>query len=533
MDAVYTYEGSRDKLVVSGGVQTFYSRGTGAGTVLNPGTLYTVTSNTGVQTLVKMTYEGSQVVTHLGVIQLNVDNSDGTAVSLTSSDVDSTVDSITYNDGVTDTTVTGNSVTGLAPNTAYTLTASVSSGGSSTQITASYTTLGFTFDTATGQIIVSWGPILVDVVGYTLTYTNNGVTQTIDDIVYSQASVALSRLKFGKEYTFELTVKHGDNTTTRVGLASYTVFSSAYLGNLTLDADPDVQPDGDTVTVEWGREISALTNNDAPVLEDFSTNSSTTVAGLLPATTYLFVADVSDDTLQLVSFWTVLGFNANNTDGVLTVSWGAIPNVINYTLMYIISDFSTPFNTLDASTNTVAIQSGGPTETTVNMYFGETYYFTLIANFASPLRDNGIASYTVAKAKHEAPSSCFLADAPVLTPAGYKPIASLRAGDAVTSADGRSVAIRKVRVVRALPKPDSFPFVIPAGLYGASQDLPISPHHLIRQPGKEARHLGLEKQTMTEPWDYYNLELEDHDADMVVAGVVVETWKPWDGVDRT
>jgi hypothetical protein len=55
---------------------------------------------------------------------------------------------------------------------------------------------------------------------------------------------------------------------------------------------------------------------------------------------------------------------------------------------------------------------------------------------------------------------------------------------------------------------------------------------MVRQPGKEARHLGLERLPMTESWDYYNLELTDREADMVVAGVVVETWKPWDGVDR-
>jgi hypothetical protein len=127
---------------------------------------------------------------------------------------------------------------------------------------------------------------------------------------------------------------------------------------------------------------------------------------------------------------------------------------------------------------------------------------------------------------------CFLADAPVLTPIDYRPIATLCVGDLVVTATGDPLPIVNIKKIRARPLPENLPYIIPAGLYGAIQDLPISPHHVVRQPGKEARHLGLARHPMTESWDYYNLELTDHAADMVVAGVVVETWKPWDGVDR-
>jgi hypothetical protein len=120
-----------------------------------------------------------------------------------------------------------------------------------------------------------------------------------------------------------------------------------------------------------------------------------------------------------------------------------------------------------------------------------------------------------------------------LTPAGYRPIASRRVGDLVQTSIGKALPSVRIKKIRALPLPDSLPYLIPAGLYGATQDLPISPHHLVRQPGKEARHLGLAQHPMTEPWDYYNLELANRAVDMIVAGVVVETWKPWDGVERT
>jgi len=129
---------------------------------------------------------------------------------------------------------------------------------------------------------------------------------------------------------------------------------------------------------------------------------------------------------------------------------------------------------------------------------------------------------------------CFLYDAPVLTLSGYRAIGDLRVGDLVVSPGG-PIAIKAIKKELAAPNDDSYPYVIPEGLYGATQRLLISPHHqVLVSPGvyKEARFLNLEREVMSAPWDYYNVELVDNSADMIVAGVVVETWKLWDGVER-
>jgi hypothetical protein len=197
------------------------------------------------------------------------------------------------------------------------------------------------------------------------------------------------------------------------------------------------------------------------------------------------------------------------SDSSVVVSWEQPPGATSYDL-----DVSGSQMISDASSGM----------TVTGLYYSTLYTFTLTIRYSDDSTKTVTATYTT--------GPCFLADAPVLTPTGYRPIASLRVGDLVQTATGKALPIVSIKKIRALPNHESLPYLIPSGLYGATQDLPISPHHLVRQPGKEARHLGLAHHPMTESWDYYNLELTDHEADMVVAGVVVETWKPWDGVER-
>jgi uncharacterized repeat protein (TIGR02543 family) len=124
---------------------------------------------------------------------------------------------------------------------------------------------------------------------------------------------------------------------------------------------------------------------------------------------------------------------------------------------------------------------------------------------------------------------CFLGYAPVLTPTGWMRIDSLAVGDLVRTADGRDVAIQRVKHQR-IERPSAAvnPFVIPAGQWGATENLPISPRHCIAVPGRgmiEARELGLRQMSMRAAFDYYNLELPEWD-NMIVAGVEVESLAP-------
>ena len=124
---------------------------------------------------------------------------------------------------------------------------------------------------------------------------------------------------------------------------------------------------------------------------------------------------------------------------------------------------------------------------------------------------------------------CFLGSAPVLTPTGWARIDSLAVGDMVRTADGRDVAIQRVKHQRIeAPSAAVNPYVILEGQWGATENLAISPRHCVAVPGRgmvEARELGLKQMPMRAAFDYYNLELPEWD-NMVVAGVEVESLAP-------
>jgi hypothetical protein len=124
---------------------------------------------------------------------------------------------------------------------------------------------------------------------------------------------------------------------------------------------------------------------------------------------------------------------------------------------------------------------------------------------------------------------CFLGSAPVLTPAGYRRIDTLRKGDLVTTADGRQVAIESVQVRVAAPHTNSNPYIIPAGLYGATETLAVSPRHRVLTSNGlvAAKDLGLRQMPMRAVWRYYNLALPCWNTDnLVVAGVTTESLAP-------
>ena len=150
---------------------------------------------------------------------------------------------------------------------------------------------------------------------------------------------------------------------------------------------------------------------------------------------------------------------------------------------------------------------------------GPQRYFQLKA-FGSPTGNTGYVDTSPV---------CFLGNAPVLTPSGYKRIDSLQKGDTVTTADGRTVEIKSIVMNVAAPGKNSNPYIIRKGMYGATSTLAISPRHRIATPGGmvEAQSLGLQQMTMRSPWCYYNVELPAWSTDnLVVAGVEAESLAP-------
>jgi len=122
--------------------------------------------------------------------------------------------------------------------------------------------------------------------------------------------------------------------------------------------------------------------------------------------------------------------------------------------------------------------------------------------------------------------ACFLKDAPVLTPDGYRRIDSLKVGDLVQTAKG-PVAIQMVKTQLVTPSSAVNPYVIPKGHLGAISDLAISPNHKVQVGHNmiEARYLSLKQKEMRGAFMYYNLELPDYE-NMTVAGVTVESLFP-------
>jgi hypothetical protein len=101
-------------------------------------------------------------------------------------------------------------------------------------------------------------------------------------------------------------------------------------------------------------------------------------------------------------------------------------------------------------------------------------------------------------------------------------------GDRVVTPKGTEATIEKVKVSHCAAGPNTNPYVIPAGTFGAERRVLISPDHKVCLPdGRhvEAKHLGLTQEDREGSLTYYNLELSGQ-ADMVVSGVAVESLAP-------
>lgn len=234
-----------------------------------------------------------------------------------------------------------------------------------------------------------------------------------------------------------------------------------------------------------------------------------------------------------------ISININNTIDVTytqQISSGSLTygdTIINVCLQFYVD------NTLNGIIAIKTTNTMTPGTYTINMTPNDTSIFdqikTGIVSATIILQTTGSGGNGPESAQYAIPGEnnppCFLADAPVLTPSGYKSIASLREGDLVTTADGRAVPIERVSVTR-VPAPSAAvnPYVIKKGQFGATERLLISPRHRVAVPGKgmvEARELGLTQWTMRGAFDYYNLELPSWKSDnMVVAGVEVESLAP-------
>ncbi len=226
--------------------------------------------------------------------------------------------------------------------------------------------------------------------------------------------------------------------------------------------------------------------------------------------------------LTMVAVWTQVipptGLAATPGDARVTVTWNTLVGV-NYTLTIV------GHGEIPNATSGIVVGVTAGTPTLVN---GTQYNFAVkaVSNGIDSAYSNQVSATPTAATQG---AVCFLGSAPVQTPAGWARIDSLAVGDLVRTADGRDVAVQRVKHQRIeVPSAAVNPFVIPAGRWGATENLAISPRHAVAVPGRgmvEARFLGLKQMPMRAAFDYYNLELPEWD-NMVVAGVEVESLAP-------
>jgi hypothetical protein len=203
----------------------------------------------------------------------------------------------------------------------------------------------------------------------------------------------------------------------------------------------------------------------------------------------------------------------------ISLSWSPVDFATGYT----VSLYSNVAKTLQ-----VASSSTNETTLTINgLSAGRLYYGSVISTYSGNLlygRSTTPAEFqTSTQGSGGAP--CFFGNAQVKTPAGYRRMDSLVAGDLVLTPAGSPVAIEHVKKYAVAAGPTTNPYVIPAGQFGATKRVVISPDHKVcLADGRkvEAKKLGLAQEERDGVLIYYNLELTDQ-ADMVVSGVAVES----------
>lgn len=229
---------------------------------------------------------------------------------------------------------------------------------------------------------------------------------------------------------------------------------------------------------------------------------------------------------------------SGNTESALssTVTVLAAPTNVNTSVASLIVNFT--YNSVAGaigykiyrSTAADGTYTAATYNTNVIQPANTTYYYVVRVY---SVNGDGLASSPVVSATTAAGSGdivpCFFANAPVLTPTGYQKISHLAVGELVVTGDGRHVPIQRIKVTQVAAGPNTNPYVIQRGHFGAVRRLLISPNHkVITADGPvEAKDLGLRQEEHNGMLTYYNIELPDHARDtMVVAGVIVESLAP-------
>ena len=405
----------------------------------------------------------------------------------------------------------------------------------------------------TGQLSVSFNPV-ANAISYSVQVSSDGIGSWTDvvvslSLVNGQQTGVLSGL--GTSTMYVRVIANGDGTnyadslpsavgssTPLIKLTKPTIASveaTANVGELVVDINPDTN--ATTYVIEYGPSASGGWTAASPENKD----DPYTITGLT-GLTYVRVhmngtdgyadsdySDIASGTpLRKLATPTGLEGAATSTIGEIEVSWNGVQNVSSYLVEKLVGgSWSTVASGITGTSYTITGQTTALTVRITAVSANQAIFLNSDASAgvqtASPLLDNGGGGGGGDGAV------CFLADAPVLTPTGYKPISAIKEGDLVRTAAGLNVAVKRVFAKEYAAGASVNPFVIPKGSFGALRALPISPNHevMTAKGMVQAKELGLPRMKMAGSFTYYNLELEDWVRDnLVVAGVECESLAP-------
>jgi hypothetical protein len=439
-------------------------------------------------------------------------------------------------------TVISKIVTDLSNGTAYSFTVkAVNAAGpsvSSSSVSATPRTVpgaptGVIADLSNGQVTVRWTDPSNNggsaITGYTVTNVTTNVTYDLSANVTTKTITDLSN---GTPYSF--TVK-------AVNAAGSSVPSSVSATPRTIPGAPrsvTADPSNTQVTVSW----TDPSNNGGSAITGYTVTNVTT------GTTYDVSATVISKIVTDLSNGTAYSFTvkAVNAAGpsVSSSSVSATPRTVpgaptSVTVASSVGSVTVTWNppaSNGGSEITGYTVSVAGTRAVVTV--GPTTYSATVAGLPSaPHNTTVVATNAAGSSSPSAPMmatplapavTCFFGNARVLTPSGYRRMDSLREGDRVKTPEGSVVSIDRVKVSVCPAGPNTNPYVIPVGTFGAEHRVLISPDHRVcLSDGRkvEARRLGLEQEDRSGTLTYYNLELAGQ-ADMVVGGVAVESLAP-------
>jgi hypothetical protein len=437
---------------------------------------------------------------------------------------------------------------GLSQNTAYTFR--IATAGFANVTTGSQTTLK-TFTITTSDTILGATQAIIKLVP-----ANNATLPTaVTDwsVTISSIPISSNNLLFNSS-TNQLTVN---------GLSEYTPYTlvitpSGFASQTTMFSTPDAtNPSSvEDFTAEEGDTTGKLTwkalfDNGSPIhylVKDVNSTAAETpvydvttlnISSLVNGTTYTYSIRGRDaaGNFGASSFTNVTPYGLPSSPSISGVSFDVTSAMVSWTdgnnggrapfeytvRVYAQTDLENPVSSVTGSSSPLTVTGLEP-----NTSYSFSVVSTNLRGSSSP--SSFSVQKTPALTSDDTGPICFLAEAPVLTPSGYRPIASLCVGDMVMTADGRSVAVRAVKVMTCAAGPSANPYIIPRGLYSATEDLSISPRHRVAVGGGrmvEARELGLKQAKMSGVITYYNLELPNWGRDnLVVAGVEVESLAP-------